>query len=61
MELGFLLEKGESNAPSQSVWVEGVPERSRWTGLKLKGKRALRAVTYRCTHCGWLDFYAREG
>lgn len=59
MEAGFLLEWGGSGA-AQSVWVEGAPERSRWTGLKLKGRRQLPAVTFRCTGCGWLDSYARE-
>jgi DNA-directed RNA polymerase subunit RPC12/RpoP len=60
MERGFLLEKGDHNAMSATRWVEGAPERSFWTGLKLKGRRALPVTTYRCTSCGALASFAPD-
>jgi hypothetical protein len=58
MEEGFLLEKGNHDQASQTRWVAGPPERSRWTGLKLKGRMVLRVVTCRCTGCGHLESVA---
>ena len=45
---------------TQPMWVEGAPERSIWTGLKLKGRDRWHVATYRCTDCGFLKSYARE-
>jgi predicted nucleic-acid-binding Zn-ribbon protein len=42
----------------QSQWAEGEPERSIWTGLKLKGKEKHMITTYRCSRCGYLESYA---
>jgi predicted RNA-binding Zn-ribbon protein involved in translation (DUF1610 family) len=58
MEEGFLLDKGDYNAPSQQEWAEGAPEPSFWTGLKLKGKEKLPVTTFRCPNCGLLQSYA---
>lgn len=44
----------------QSEWLEGAPERSRWTGLKIKGKEHLPVTTFRCEKCGYLESYARQ-
>ena len=60
MSDGFLLESGDYNWPSVSRWVEGTPEESRWTGLKLKGRRVLQVRTHRCEKCGYLEFYAPD-
>jgi hypothetical protein len=60
MEEGFLLEKGDSNSASATAWVEGAPERSRWTGLKLKDRRVLRVKAYRCKGCGALASFAPD-
>jgi hypothetical protein len=60
MEEGYLLEKADHGAASVTAWVEGAPERSRWTGLKLKGRRVLRVKTYRCKSCGGLASFAPE-
>lgn len=43
----------------QGMWVEGHPENSFWTGLKLKGRKVLPVTTYRCPSCGLLQSYAR--
>ena len=58
MAPGFLIDKGDHSVPSQQQWAEGVPERSFWTGLKLKGREKVLVVTFRCPHCGLLQSYA---
>jgi hypothetical protein len=57
MEAGFVLDQAHG-AVAQSSWVDGPPERSIWTGLKLKGHQRLPVTTYRCTACGYLESYA---
>ena len=59
MEPGFLLERGDKNRGGTTQWVEGAPERSFWTGVRVKGRRVLPVVTYRCEGCGYLASYAR--
>jgi hypothetical protein len=57
MEEGFVLDYTHG-ARLQSKWVEGTPERSIWTGIKVKGKDQLPIVTFRCARCGYLESYA---
>lgn len=57
MEAGYILDVAHG-ANLQSQWVEGPPDRSRWTGLKLKGRRKLPITTYRCSRCGFLESWA---
>ena len=57
MELGFVLDYTHG-AMTQSSWVEGEPERSFWTGVKIKGHQKLPVNTYRCPNCGFLESYA---
>lgn len=57
MDEGFMLDKGDYSS-TQQEWAEGPPEKSFWTGLKLKGKEKLRVATYRCPKCGLLQSYA---
>ena len=59
MDLGFLLERGDKNQGGTTQWVEGVPEHSFWTGVRLKNRRVLPVATYRCDGCGFLASYAR--
>jgi hypothetical protein len=40
------------------TWVEGAPERSIWTGLKLTGRPRSEIATWRCKSCGFLENYA---
>ena len=53
---GFTLDQtyGSTN---QGRWVEGRPETSIWTGLRLKGRRIFPVTTYRCGSCGLLRSY----
>ena len=57
MEAGFVLDQ-TYGANTQSAWIEGAPERSFWTGVKLKGHQRLPVTTYRCPACGYLESYA---
>jgi len=57
MEEGFVLDNTYGTR-LQSEWVEGAPERSRWAGIKLRGKEQLAIVTFRCARCGYLESYA---
>ena len=58
MTPGFILENGDHNARSVSQWVEGNPEKSFWTGLKIKNRRVIPVTTWRCERCGFLESYA---
>ena len=57
MEPGFVLDQ-TYGANTQSAWVEGPPETSFWTGLKLKGRERIPVRTFRCPSCGYLESYA---
>jgi rubredoxin len=57
LQEGFLLDRTRNDRVS-TEWVEGRPERSFWTGLRLKGKTRLRIASWRCPRCGFLELYA---
>jgi predicted nucleic-acid-binding Zn-ribbon protein len=57
MEEGFVLDN-TYGARLQSEWVEGAPEPSRLSGIRLKGKERIAIVTFRCERCGYLESYA---
>lgn len=57
MEAGYVLDQAYG-AVAQSAWIDGAPERSFWTGLKLKGHQRLPVTTFRCPKCGYLESYA---
>ena len=57
---GFLLDRHHHSQAGPQVWVEGVPERSFWTGIKTKGKEKHNVRTFRCKRCGYLEAYATE-
>ncbi len=59
MEEGFALDELHGGM-KQGQWVAGIPEKSIWTGLKLKGRRKMPISAYRCLACGFLDFYAHD-
>jgi hypothetical protein len=58
MEQGFVADKAHYSVPEMQQWVEGVPERSFWSGLKMKDREVLSVMTYRCERCGYLESYA---
>ncbi len=59
MEPGTLLDRGHYSSPEVPEWVETSPDRSFWSGLKLKGLDKYPVRAYRCEKCGYLELYAR--
>jgi hypothetical protein len=60
MEQGFVADKAHYSVPETQNWVEGVPERTFWSGIKLKGKEVLPVMSFRCEQCGYLESYANK-
>lgn len=59
MEPGFAMDQSNSGR-SPVLWVNGEPEKSVWTGLKLKGRQQWYTTALRCPMCGFVRLYARE-
>ncbi len=60
MQQGFVPEHKRFSAWA-SVWVEGTPEWSARGGDAVTRDRATFLIrAYRCTSCGYLEFYANE-
>lgn len=59
MVRGFVVDSMR-NGISAAKWVEGEPQRSFWTGIKLKGLKQHPITAYRCPRCGLLAQYALE-
>ncbi len=57
MAVGFIVDEGHGTRTIPK-WVAGAPEKSIWTGLKLRGREKLDVATYRCGRCGFLESYA---
>ena len=57
MAEGYVIDRTYGSVAVGS-WVEGTPERSVWTGLKLTGKAKVDVATWRCGRCGFLEQYA---
>jgi hypothetical protein len=57
MEEGYVLDIGYGTVTTSS-WVEGPPQKSRWSGLVTKGRRKLPVTVYRCSKCGFLESWA---
>jgi hypothetical protein len=57
MEEGFVKDDAD-NTVTIGVWVQGRPERSFWTGLKLRGRRRIAIAAMRCDRCGYVELYA---
>jgi hypothetical protein len=58
MEEGYVLDRSYAQELVAS-WIAGKPEKSRWTGLKTRGKPHLEIQTFRCSKCGYLESYAK--
>jgi hypothetical protein len=60
MEIGFVLDMGDGGARLEAKWIQGEPERSFWSRVKVKGKRQIKIQAYRCPRCGLLAHYAND-
>ncbi len=58
MEEGYILD-GTRHGDKPAEWIEGPPQYSIWTGLKLKGRDRLKITTFCCPKCGFLESYAK--
>jgi hypothetical protein len=59
MSGGFLMDGSPHDYRSTVQWVDGLPQKSMWTGISIKKKLVLPVTTYRCMSCGYLESYAR--
>jgi predicted nucleic-acid-binding Zn-ribbon protein len=57
MEAGFVADLGEHGFTDQK-WCRGEPNKSFWTGLKMKKEDVFPVRTMRCSKCGYLESYA---
>jgi hypothetical protein len=57
MAEGFVVDTTYGGA-GVSTWMEGAPQRSLWTGLKVTGRPRSEIVTWRCGRCGFLEQFA---
>ena len=58
MTEGFVIDNADGGRRVSS-WLEGVPKKSRWFGVKLGGKKPVEIATWRCGACGFLESYAK--
>jgi hypothetical protein len=60
MEEGYALSTDKNGRLKQTTWTEGPLERGGMYGFKVKDKRQIPVVTWRCPRCGWLLWFAPE-
>lgn len=61
MQEGFILDVADGGRKASS-WICGPPETTTWSfGVKIKGKEQYPIWSFRCSKCGFLESYAREG
>lgn len=58
MDEGFIVDHAHGT-DLQAEWIEGPPQTSFWTGLKLRGRDRRKVVTFCCGKCGFLESYAQ--
>ena len=58
MEEGHVLGMARSNRLQPLTWTEGAPEKGGIYGYRVKGRRQVEAMTWRCPRCGWLLWFA---
>ena len=60
MNEGAILTRDSYDMRHAGEWLEGVPEKSIWTGLKVRGRTVLPITSFRCERCGFLENYADQ-
>jgi hypothetical protein len=58
MQQGFVFDDDYGHR-RVSQWIPGAPLKSFWSGTKLPDAAPVAVGTYRCSSCGYLEFYAR--
>jgi hypothetical protein len=59
MQEGFIVDRFDKIHRVVSAWVEGTPQKTFWTGLRLKGRKTIEVRALRCDKCGFLESYAK--
>jgi hypothetical protein len=59
MQEGFIADRFDNIHRVVSMWVEGAPQKTFWTGLNSKGRKTIEIQTFRCNKCGYLESYAK--
>jgi len=57
MDQGFILDRSYHDIHA-AVWVDGHPEKSFWSHTKAPGHAQIPIAAFRCSNCGFLEFYA---
>ncbi len=57
MEEGFVVDR-TYGANLQSTWLDGEPQTSFWTGVKIGKKEQVPVTTLRCSGCGYFESFA---
>ena len=59
LEKGFMVDRGDYEMKRQAQWASGDPVTSFWRCSVLgSDEREVPVVTWRCTRCGRLEFFA---
>ena len=57
MERGFVASRSLDYTKPDD-WVSGAPEKSLWFGTKVRSKEHYQINAFRCSACGYIEFYA---
>ena len=57
MEEGFVA-TSTSHGNAVTQWLPGKPEKSIWTGIKIRKSERRPIEIWRCSRCGYLESYA---
>ena len=60
MVQGFVLDFAGEGGRKVSSWIEGAPEQSFWSGLRLGDRKQFEIESWRCGRCGYLENYAPD-
>lgn len=61
MQRGFVFGYQDGQLRFPPYWAAGVPQWSFWMGIKRPRGKLIPVGTFRCSSCGFLEEYAREG
>ncbi len=56
---GFILDYTYGGIIAQN-WHEGRPQKSFWTGTTRPKSKGVPIAAFRCSSCGFIEFYSRE-
>jgi len=60
MVQGFMQDRGDHNIPQVGEWVEGHPRKGFLGFIKVPKKKRIPIGAFRCSSCGYLEFYAMD-